>query len=102
MTEFSGALSERVRVEHWLGDPDAGAWLGAGDAWAGLVPADHGPAVLGERRVGRPRYRATLRRRDDVGLASRLLWRGRMLAVLRVEPDPRAPDRTILLVEDRG
>ena len=102
MSEFAGTLSERVEVEHWAGDPEAGEWVAAGDAWAALVPVDAGPGVLGEGRVARPRYRLSLWAREDIGLASRFLWRGRRLAVLRAEPDPRAAARSTFLVEDRG
>jgi len=101
MNEFSGSLRERVALEDWAGTPEGGAWEDGGAAWAALVPADPGPPVLGEGRVARPRYRLTLRTRD-VGLNSRFRWRGRVLSVLRVEPDPRARDRTTCLVEDRG
>lgn len=101
MTEFAGSLRERVALEDWAGTPEGGEWLPGGDAWGALLPADHGPAVLGEGRVARPRYRLTLRVRD-VSLTTRVRWRGRVLSVLRVEPDPRARDRTTLLVEDRG
>ncbi len=102
MTEFTGLLCERVHLEHWAGDPDGGAWVAGGDAWAALVPVEPGPGVLGEGRVSRPRYRLTLRAGPAVTLATRFVWRGRVLAVLRTEPDPRLPDRTTCLVEDRG
>ena len=101
MTEFSGSLHERVALETWAGTPEGGEWQAAGDAWAALVPADHGPAVVGEGRVARPRYRMTLRARE-IALTTRFKWRARVLSVLRVEPDPRARDRTTILVEDRG
>lgn len=109
VAEFSGALREAVGVEQWTparddsGD-DAGAWTAAGPAWAALVPVDVGVTALpsiGERRVGRPRFRLTLRATPGVGVTSRFRWRDRVLAVLRVEPDPRTPDRMTLLVEDR-
>ena len=102
MTEFSGTLRERVHLEHWAGTPEDGAWVAGGDAWGALVPVEPGPAVLGEGRVARPRYRLTLRARGDVELTTRFRWRGRLLSVVRVEPDPRARDRTNALVEDRG
>ena len=107
--EFTGALREAVGVEHWVparddsGD-DAGAWTAVGPAWAALVPVDAGVtslASVGERRVGRPRFRLTLRATPGIGMTSRFQWRGRLLAVLRAEPDPRTPDRMTLLVEDR-
>ncbi|WP_419813846.1 hypothetical protein [Glacieibacterium sp.] len=102
MTEFSGLLTERLGVEQWAGDPEAGVWTSDGNVWGGLVPVDGGPDVLGEGRVSRTRYRLTLRARTGIGLATRFLWRGRKLSVLRLEPDHRLADRTTVLVEDRG
>lgn len=102
MSEFAGLLSERVALEHWQGDPEGGAWVAAGEAWAGLVPHDPGLPLTGEGRASRPRYRLTLRSGAGVTLASRFVWRKRVLAVLRLEPDPRAPDRQTIIVEDRG
>lgn len=104
--EFTGSLREAFAVEHWTSAPDAGggdagAWTAAGYAWGALVPADVGPTVVGERRVLRPRFRLTLRALPGVGLATRFRWRGRVLTVLRVDADPRTPDRMTLLVEDR-
>lgn len=99
--EFAGALCERVVLEHWQGDPEGGAWLAAGEHWASLVPHDAQTPVIGEGRVSRPRYRLVMRG-GDAGLAHRFRWRGRVLAVLRLEPDPRTPDRQALIVEDRG
>jgi len=106
--EFTGSLRDSVGIEHWIAAPDdsggdAGAWTSAGSAWAAVVPADlvGTSAVIGERRVTRARYRVTLRAGSGAGLTSRFRWRERILAVLRVEPDPRTPDRLTLLVEDR-
>ncbi len=110
--EFTGSLRDRIAVEHWVSAPDdsggdAGWWATAGPTWAALVPADlvGTSAVVGERRVTRSRYRLTLRAGSGAGsgagLTSRFRWRDRILAVLRVEPDPRTPDRLTLLVEDR-
>ena len=100
--EFAGALSERVAIEDWQGDPEGGTWLAGGDAWAAIVPHDPGATVIGEGRASRPRYRLTMRSGRAVTLASRFSWRGRVLAVLRLEPDPRTPDRQSFIVEDRG
>ena len=109
--EFTGRLREAVAIEHWHGDPDdlggiAAAWVPLGFDWAAVVPIERGfgdavSPVAGEAKVARPRFRVTLRARDDVGLATRLRWRGHLLSVIRVEPDPRTPDRITLLVESR-
>ncbi len=100
--EFAGALTERVALEQWQGDPEGGSWVAGGEAWAALVPHDALTPVVGEGRVSRPRYRLTLRSGPAVTLASRFLWRGRVLAVLRLEPDARVADRQSIIVEDRG
>lgn len=107
--EFTGSLRDTVGVEHWIPAPDdsagdAGAWTPAGNAWAALVPTDlvaMSSVVVGERRITRSRFRLTLRAGSGAGLTSRFRWKDRILAVLRVEPDPRTPDRLTLLVEDR-
>lgn len=105
--EFTGSLREALAVEHWTPAPDdsggdGGEWTAAGYVWAALVPIDSSlTPVVGERRVSRPRFRLTMRAVPDIGLTTRFRWQGRLLSVLRVEPDPRTPDRLTLLVEDR-
>ncbi len=99
--EFAGLLRERVALEHWQGDPEGGAWVAAGEHWASLVPHEAQTQVVGEGRSSRSRYRLMLRS-IGVTLAHRFLWRDRVLAVVRLEPDPRMPDRQTLIVEDRG
>lgn len=107
MTEFAGSLRERVGIQHWRADRDdsggdAGAWVAGDTVPAALVPTDSNAApVAGEGLVSRQRYRLTLRHRGDIGLASRFRWGDRLLSVLRVEADPRTPDRLTCLVEDR-
>ncbi len=102
MAEFAGSLRESVAVERWAAAGGGGAWLPAGTAWAALDPVDTVlTADIGERQLGRPRFRLTVRTPTAVGLGTRCRWRGRVLVVLRAEPDPRAPDRATFLVEDR-
>ncbi len=110
--EFAGALREAVTIETWSGTPDdlggmTANWLPAGADWAALVPIERGfgdavNPVAGEGRVSRPRFRLTLRNRTDIGLTSRFHWRGHLLTVIRLEPDPRTRDRMTLLVEQRA
>ena len=105
--EFAGALRERLGIERLASTPgDDGnatlAWLPDGEAWAALAPAGPPDGIVGEGQTSRPRYRLTLRARAGLGLASRFRWLGRVLTVLRVEPDPRRADRITLLVEERA
>lgn len=106
MTEFAGTLRESVGVEYWRearddSGGDAGAWVAGTVVAAAIAPTDRGAAVAGEGLVSRPRHRVVLRSGVAIDLATRLRWRDRVLMVLRVEADPRAPDRVTVLVEDR-
>ena len=107
MVEFTGSLRERVTIEHWRSarddsGNDAGEWITSGAIDAALVPTDsNAVTVAAEGLVTRQRFRLTLRQRADVSLATRFRWCARVLAVLRVERDPRTPDRLTCLVEDR-
>lgn len=99
--ELAGLLRERVVVEHWreardAAGSDAGAWEGAGPAWAAIVPDGAGEPVLGAARRSGQGWRVTLRADARLGLASRLWWRGEVLSVRAVERDPRLPDRVVL------
>ena len=79
-----------------------GAWGGGCVAWAALQPVQDFQLVdVGERRIGRPRYHLTLRTPTAATVSSRFRWRGRLLVVVRAEPDPRTRDRLTFLVEDR-
>ncbi|MBV8971640.1 MAG: head-tail adaptor protein [Sphingomonadaceae bacterium] len=98
MAELAGALRERIAIERW----DGTGWIAIGDAWAALAPVDTVlTADVGERQLGRPRFRLTVRTPTVVALATRCRWRGRLLVVLRAEPDPALRDRATFLVEDR-
>ncbi len=104
--EFVGALRERVAIDVWTAGGDdssvVGAWTATDVAWAALAPVDSTVVEnVAERRLGRPRYRLTLRAPTIASLTSRFRWHGRTLAVLRAEPDPRLRDRLTFLVEDR-
>lgn len=103
--ELAGLLVERVVIEDWLDVRDdaaasAGHWQARGSAFAAIVP-DGGGAIEGEARRSRRRWRVVLRAPVVVALTSRLIWQGRILAVLAVEDDPRQRDRVVLRCEVR-
>lgn len=100
MAEFAGSLGERVVIEHWVASDAAGVWRPGGKVAASVAP-EGGGAVDGEARRSRRRWRVVLRAGVEVGLASRLWWRGVELRVLAVEDDPALPDRRVVRAEER-
>ncbi len=104
--ELAGRLAERVAVEAWVmarddAGADAGTWQPWGEVDAAIVPDSGGGAPEGNARRSRRRWRVTVRAPVDIGLTSRLTWRGQRLAVLAVDSDPRQPDRVTLRCEAR-
>lgn len=108
--ELAGLLRERVGIETWVAarddaGADAGHWQAMGAAGAAIVPDGRAASPQGEARRSGQRWRVTLRAppppSPPVGLTSRLVWQGRLLAVLAVERDPRRPDRQMLVCEER-
>ncbi len=106
MTEFSGALRERVTIESRLPGKDAaggrtGRWRYDGAAWTAvspLIPADLTDAMS---LSATPRWQVLMRKREGIGPNSRLVWRGRFLAVRSVVSDPREPAQMILTCEEQ-
>jgi len=103
--EFAGGLKERVTIEYQAPGTDAlgianGAWQTRGCVWASLVPSTtDGAAYAGDAMSAAQRYHVTVRRRADVRVGDRLIWRGRALIVLNLAHDPAQPDRMTFLVE---
>jgi head-tail adaptor len=102
VAELAGSLSEQVVIETWESarddaGADAGAWRRAGTVFASVLP-DAGPPreVQGAARRSGQRWQVMLRAPVDVGLTSRLLWRGRVLLVRAMISDPRQPDRLVV------
>lgn len=104
--EFAGTLMERVAIETWVAGrdaygADAGHWQASGAAAAAVTPDTRGAAVAGEARRSSRRWRVALRAPPAMTLLSRLIWQGRVLAVLAVETDPRQPERQLLMCEEQ-
>jgi hypothetical protein len=47
-----------------------------------------------------PRFRVTIRHRDNVTVGQRILWKGRTMLVTQRIDDPRLPDRMLLKCEE--
>jgi head-tail adaptor len=106
MTEFAGALRERIAFERRSDARDllAGArskWRYDGAAWAAVTPLGSGDVVEADALSALPRWRVIVRKRDSVDPSSRIVWRGRYLRVRSVESDPREPAQMILTTQEQ-
>lgn len=106
MTEFAGALRERISFERRSDERDLlagarGKWRYDGAAWAAVTPLGAGEAVAADALSALPRWRVIVRKRDGVDPGSRIVWRGRYLHVRSVESDPREPAQMILTTQEQ-
>jgi head-tail adaptor len=105
MTEFAGNLREYVRIEQRLPARDAnggatGLYAPDGSAWVSLMPLVAAEQVAGSALSAMPRWQVTLRKRESIGPGTRLVWRGKYLAVRGVISDPREPAQLLLTCEE--
>ena len=103
--EFSGTLRERVSIEQRREERDvlAGAKRGytyTGMAWAAVVPLQPASLTEADALSALPRWEVTIRSREGIGPDTRLVWRGRFLAVRSILADPRDRARMILTCEE--
>ena len=106
MSEFSGSLRERATIERRDPARDetggrTGRWLYDGAAWIGVTPLVASNITAADTLSALPRWQVVMRKREGIGVWTRLVWRGRFLAVRAVVSDPRAPDRMILTCEEK-
>ena len=103
--EFAGTLRERVEIYNRGASRDVfggatGDWESSGATWAAIAPLPSANPVSAETLSAMPRWQVTMRWRADVGVATRLSWRGEQLAVRSVTTDPRDPARMELICEE--
>jgi head-tail adaptor len=106
MSEFSGALRERVTIERRAEARDAlggatGGYLYDGAAWVAVAPIVPQSLIAADAVSALPRWRVTMRKREGIGPWTRLVWRGRFLAVRACESDPRDPARMTLTCDEQ-
>ncbi|MEK6636995.1 MAG: phage head closure protein [Pseudomonadota bacterium] len=106
MSEFSGALCERISFERRSDARDLiagvrGKWSYDGAAWAAVTPLAPAEQIEADALSAAPRWRVTVRKRDGIDLNSRIVWRGRYLRVRSVESDPRAPAQMTLTTQEQ-
>lgn len=105
MTEFAGTLRERVVLETRLEARDArggatGKYSYGGVAWASLMPLVGSDLTRADALSALPRWQVTIRKREGVGIRTRLTWRGKYLAVRGVVSDPREPAHMVMTCEE--
>jgi SPP1 family predicted phage head-tail adaptor len=106
MTEFAGALRERISFERRSAERDLlagarGKWRYDGAAWAAVTPLGAAEAVEADALSALPRWRVIVRKREGVDPGCRIVWRGRYLRVRSVESDPREPAQMILTTQEQ-
>jgi head-tail adaptor len=103
--EFAGTLRERVVLETRLESRDGrgganGRFSYDGEAWAALMPLMPAELSRADALSALPRWQVTMRKREGVGLRTRLTWRGKYLAVRGLVSDPRQPAQMVLTCEE--
>lgn len=102
MSEFAGALRERIQFERPGPTGTAAAhWQPDGAAWAAVAPLGPGDRIAGGTLSARPRWRVTVRRRGGIDLDCRIIWRTRTLRLVAITEDPRQPDRLVIDTEEQ-
>ena len=96
--EFAGALSERIVIERPSSERDSTGlrqplWETVCSCRAGITLESVGAQVEGQALSAMPRYRVTIRRRDDIALDQRVTWGERKMLVRELLDDPLAKDR---------
>lgn len=103
--ELAGRLNQRIVIEQPSAvRTDSGlqvaGWAEVARCLAEVVPEGAGPETEGMALAAMPRFRVTLRRRDEVAVGQRLMWAGRVLMIRQRLDDPRQPDRMVLRCEE--
>ncbi|MFN3620884.1 phage head closure protein [Sphingorhabdus sp.] len=103
--EFAGALRERVVIETRMGTRDSragavGSYRYDGQVWAAVSPLMPSDLTRADALSAMPRWRVTIRKREGLGLGTRLTWRGKYLAVRAALSDPQTPAQMQLTCEE--
>ena len=103
--EFAGTLRERVVIETRVHGRDR--WAGAvagyaydGQVWASVSPLMPADLTRADALSALPRWRVIMRKREGLGLDTRLTWRGKYLAVRAALSDPQTPAQMQLTCEE--
>ncbi|WP_205481029.1 head-tail adaptor protein [Sphingomonas arenae] len=105
MGEFAGTLRERITFERQVAVRSAaglrdGGWERFADCLAAVVFDAVGAEAEGMSLSAMPRFRVSIRMRDEIAVDQRVRWKGRLLMVRQLLFDPRLPDRLTLKCEE--
>ena len=106
VSEFAGALSARILIER----PSAAreptglqqaVWEKVCECRASVRLESVGPPSQGQVLSAMPRYRVTIRRRDDeIMLDQRITWGARKMMVRQLLDDPNVKDRICMRCDE--
>lgn len=104
--EFAGRLKERIVIERPGRERTASgllvaAWERVASCLAAIEPEGAGPESEAMSLAAMPRFRVVIRWRDDVAIDQRVNWRGRVLMVRQLLPDPARPEQLTLRCEEQ-
>ena len=105
MSEFAGALRERIVIERPtdLRTPSAlqtAGWEPVTRCLAAIVAEGAGAEAEAMALSAMPRFRVTIRKRDGIGVGQRVVWGERAMIVKQRIDDPKLPDRILLRCEE--
>lgn len=103
--EFAGTLKERILIERPADLRTASAlqtagWEPVARCLASIVAEGAGAEAEAQALSAMPRYRVTIRRRDEIAVGQRVLWGERTMLVKQRIDDPQLPDRILLRCEE--
>jgi head-tail adaptor len=105
MNEFAGRLRERIVIEKpsevrtTTGLRSEG-WEPLTSCWGAIEQDGVGRDAIATAMSAMPRFRVTVRARDDLSIGQRVRWGKRILAMRQLLANPLQPDRIVLRCEE--
>lgn len=105
MSEFAGRLRERIVIEKpsevrtTTGFRTEG-WERLASCWGAIEQDGVGSEAAAMAVSAMPRFRVTVRARDDLAIGQRVRWGKRTLAMRQLLANPLQPDRMVLKCEE--
>ena len=105
MSEFAGTLVERILIERQVASRNAMGmqeygWERVFRCLASVVLEGVGAEAEAMALSAMPRFRVTIRKREGIAIDQRVNWRGRLLMIRQLLPDPKEKDRISMRCEE--